>query len=430
MSTGPLELKDGSLSSAAVKVVIAHPSGGRRCLVLRIAFRWCHPAPSRYPGKWLYVFVSFGDNRPGELRTFAILSSGHLNVEFRPATLPSGGYQPCHAEILHGDWMAVAQYLSGAIAVFDVRDGLPSARGVAALPLSPRGGSCLVDGDKPFRAPTFGDRAPMACGLAFSPNSRFLVAADSGQGALVSMEFDSRSGALTNPVAYETFAAPIVGPLGQSIVVELLGHRPRCVAFSANGHCLICLQECTNTLTIHKFNIDTGRIGAAHQMIPTRDGEPVRRAGCGVAHCLASVLPLPHALAVALQVGVSAAKGVVLHAPTNNLFVSTRTYGGKCSGGATPSVLALNASADPLFLPLSRGVPATLLYNRGQFLEVGKDPRYLVLDKQQQNMIVGGSDSLTVFAISPTGGLTHRATSLLPGLEAVHCLVAVSVEYE
>lgn len=221
-----------------------------------MAVRWLVTHPS---GKWLYALVSFSDQHPGELRTFAIRDTGLLDDESR--AIPSGGYEPCHAEIHRGHWLAVAHRLSGDVAVFSIRGGLPVRSGAVRLPSGNEPAPVASDSGA-FVAPLPG--APMASAVAFAPSSRHLVAADAGQAALVSIEFDSDTDELSKPVTHPMATASVAGPGGQVLAAQVLGGRPHRVAFWADGHCLLCLHESSNMLTVHRFNPDTGRISAPH----------------------------------------------------------------------------------------------------------------------------------------------------------------------
>ena len=386
-----------------------------------VAVGWLTAHPS---GKWLYVLISHQD-QPGELRTFGVHETGCRQLA--GAVVPSGGHQPCHAVIHRGHWLAVAHH-SGDISIFNVRGGLPIAAGVVTL-------RCCKDGVDSSRVPSDGQWAHMAHGLAFSPSSRHLLAADAAQGVIVSMEFDFSTGALGSPVVHPTVVVPasdaMDASVGQVIAQLALGPRPRHIAFSEAGCSLMYLQESSEMLMVHHFDSDTGKVRPAYQAISTRAaGAPVV-GNRGLSHCLRCVLSpslvrwhADLAFSVAMRAGMSTASAIAVHTTSGVVLVSHRHLGGGRSW-----LVALRAFADPLFLPISRGVSAAQRYSRGPTVELGTNARHMVLDPQQRRLLVSVEGGLAVFTVSPTGELSHLATSGLPqeggGAVTVGCVAVV-----
>ena len=87
-----------------------------------------------------------------------------------------------------------------------------------------------------------------------------------------------------------------------------------------------CVQECTNAVTIHRFDQDTGRIYAHHHSVASLGSGP-RGLGCGMSRCLVSLLPLKPILPLKLAL-LGAARAAGLSAVAE----------GEASGSRAPSL--------------------------------------------------------------------------------------------
>ena len=276
VSPNELGLENGAPGGIAVEWVVWHPSGNAA-----------------------YALISHWDNAPGAIRTLTVSASGELALTGE--LVSTGGYQPCHAFIDgthllmgalcesnpatrerleghggpdHSFASFSAHYLSGNVSVVDVSDMLqPKLLQSAPMPDMRTGGptphaepfkACGVHGSVP------GERSPLCHGIATSPAGNWLVAGDAGQTMIVTWAYDRKSSTPLQNVRSQ--AAPTPTPVGENTIVgppSNMGHRPRHVAFNADGTRLFIVHEFNNVITMHEFDPSTADLGPALATMPT-----------------------------------------------------------------------------------------------------------------------------------------------------------------
>ena len=157
--------------------------------------------------------------------------------------VPSGGQGPCHLALdATGRWLAVANYNSGSIALIPVK---PDGRLGEAAAVERHQGA----GVNPER-----QQGPHAHQVVFSPDNRFLLAADLGLDRIFAYRFDAARGSLApNDPPFTTLAA---------------GSGVRHLAFHPNGKMVYAIQEMASTVTAFRYDPATGALDG-FQTVPT-----------------------------------------------------------------------------------------------------------------------------------------------------------------
>jgi 6-phosphogluconolactonase len=177
--------------------------------------------------KFLYAANENGDQ--GVLGTVSAYAIGSANGKLTPLNwVSSKGGAPCHLAIdRSGKWLAVANYAGGSIAVLPIQS---DGRLGDAVALDPRQGS-------------------HPAGVLFSPDNRFLLAADRGLDRIQVYRFDAAKGAIA---ASETAAIPGV----------------RHFAFHPSGKALYAVSEKASAVSAFHWNAGTGVL-QEFQTVPT-----------------------------------------------------------------------------------------------------------------------------------------------------------------
>ena len=174
-----------------------------------------------------------GDGSPGSVHAFQIVTRSDALELVTVNHQPSGGGHPCHlCTDADGRWVAVSNYGTGSVAV---------------LPIRPDGGlgdiASIVQhegrGPNPDR-----QRGPHAHATTFTPDGRFLIAADLGADRLLISVFDRHTGSLSPHGEVETHA----------------GAGPRHLAFHPDGAHLCAVNELENSVTLYRWDADAGTL--------------------------------------------------------------------------------------------------------------------------------------------------------------------------
>jgi len=172
-------------------------------------------------------FYAANENQNGSISAFAI-DSGGLRLT---NTVPSRGAGPCHIALDRtGRWLFAANYGSGSVAVFPIREdgglGDPSA-------FVQHAGSS-IDHQR--------QEGPHAHMVVPSPDNRFLLAADLGLDEVLVYGFDAADGTLMRASAAK------LPP----------GSGPRHLAFSPNGRFVFVLSEVTAAVNTFRWDAKRG----------------------------------------------------------------------------------------------------------------------------------------------------------------------------
>jgi len=257
----------------------------------------------------------------------------------------SKGDAPCHLTLdRSGRWIAVANYGSGSVAVLPLRkDG-----GVGeALAFVEHHGASKVH-----------------CVL-FSPDNRFLLAADIGLNRIYAYHFDPESGALT-PSEKPYFDAPA-------------GAGVRHLAFHPNGRVLYAINETHPSVTGYFYNAEKAELSEI-QTIP--------------------IVPDSYT-------GPDVAGEIAVNPAGTLVYASNR-------GHDSMALLPI----DPVRFMLST-LEITPL--------TGRTPRHFALDPTAAYMLVGNQDSgnLTVYTVHPHTGQLRPVGRPTPNIDKPSCVVFV-----
>lgn len=174
-----------------------------------------------------------GDGAPGSVHAFRIAELPDSLELVGVNQQPSGGDHPCHLSIdAEGRWLAVSNYGTGSVAV---------------LPIRPDGGLGEITssvqhegrGPNPDR-----QTGPHAHATIFTPDGRFVIAADLGIDRLLISAFDPNTGSLRRHAEVATAA----------------GAGPRHLAFHPDGSRLFVVNELDNTLTLYRYDAVAGTL--------------------------------------------------------------------------------------------------------------------------------------------------------------------------
>lgn len=171
-----------------------------------------------------------GDGPPGAVHAFRIVTSG-ADVELVALNhQASGGDHPCHLAIdASGRWLAVSNYGTGSVTVLPIRhDGTLGE--IASLQRHDGSG------------PNVRQDGPHAHAASFSPDGRFLLAADLGIDRVLVSEFHPDSGSLRR----------------HGEAVSRAGAGPRHMAFHPDGAHLFVVNELDNTVTLYDWDTRAG----------------------------------------------------------------------------------------------------------------------------------------------------------------------------
>ncbi len=260
----------------------------------------------------------------------------------------SKGDAPCHLAIdRSGRWIAVANYGSGSVAVLPLRkDG-----GVGeALAFVEHHGASRVH-----------------CVL-FSPDNRFLLAADLGLNRIYIYRFDPASGALTPADVPYIDAAP--------------GAGVRHLAFHPNGRVLYAINETRPSVTGYFYNAEKAELNEIQTI---------------------AIVPDSYA-------GPDAAGEIAVNATGTLVYASNR-------GHDSMALLVI----DPVRFALST-LEITPL--------TGRTPRHFSLDPTAAYMLVGNQDSgnITVYTVHPHTGQLRPVGRPTPAIDKPSSVVIVPTQ--
>jgi 6-phosphogluconolactonase len=248
----------------------------------------------------------------------------------------SKGDGPCHLALdSTGRWLAVANYASGSVAVLPVDAG--GKLGEAAGFDQHRG-----SGVNHAR-----QAGPHAHEAVFSPDNRYLLAADLGLDQILIYRFDAAKGA--------------IAPNDPPFAVLAPGSGPRHLVFHPNGKIVYALNEMASTVTAFRYDAVKGSL---------QDFQTV------------SALPAGFAQA-------TTAGEIVVNASGTALYTSNRGHDSIALFDIQPDRFRL---AEPELTPT-----------------LGKTPRHFTLDPDGRFLLVSNQDSddIVVFHVDPrTGELT------------------------
>ncbi len=180
-----------------------------------------------------FLFAVHEGNGPSSVSSFAIDAKQGTLTEVNRVRISGSG--PCHLALDHtGRWLAVANYGSGSVAVLPV-----GVRGTV-------GEAVAFDqhqGSGPNRSRQAG---PHAHSAAFSPDNKFLLAADLGADRVYVYRFDDAKGTITPAASPAAKAAP--------------GAGPRHIVFYPSGRALFTVNELAATVTAFRFDPATGAL--------------------------------------------------------------------------------------------------------------------------------------------------------------------------
>jgi 6-phosphogluconolactonase len=173
------------------------------------------------------------DGGNGSISAFAIDGkTGRLTFLNK---VSSGGRDPCHLTIdQYGRWLLAANYSSGSVSVFPIRD---NGRLGAASAFVQHSGS----GKDPRR-----QEGPHAHSVNLSPDGCFLLVSDLGLDKILIYRFDSAKGSLAaNDPPFVKLSA---------------GAGPRHISFHPNGRFVYQINELNSTLTAFAYDADGGSL--------------------------------------------------------------------------------------------------------------------------------------------------------------------------
>lgn len=221
-----LDASSGRLTSLGLAAETSNPS-----------FLAVHPNQ-----KFLYAA---NENNSGTISAFAIdAASGQLKFLNQ---VPSRGSGPCHVAVdKTGHWLYAANYNSGSVAAFPIRDDgkLGEASGFAQ-----HAGSS-VNAQR--------QSGPHAHSANLSPDGRFLFVADLGLDQILAYNLDPQKGKLTPHDPPFAKVAP--------------GSGPRHMAFSTDSHFAYVINEMLATVTAFRYDAARGALAELQTIAITAPG--------------------------------------------------------------------------------------------------------------------------------------------------------------
>jgi len=192
-----------------------------------------------------FLYAVGEDSPEGTLSAFAIQpATGKLTLL---NTVSSRGSAPCHLAVDHtGHYVAAANYGSGSVVVYSL-EANGSLKKVTAF-VQHEGSSV-----NPKR-----QKSPHAHQVLFSPDNRFLLAADLGLDQILSYRFDAASGSLT--------------PNDSPYVKLDPGSGPRHLAFDPTGHYVYAITELGSTVVAFAYDAGHGTLQPLQTVSTLPDG--------------------------------------------------------------------------------------------------------------------------------------------------------------
>lgn len=271
---------------------------------------------------------------------------------------PSKGNAPCHLALdRSGRWIAVANYGSGSVAVIPLRKdgGVGEALAFVEHHAEQEHG---VEHQVVSR---------VHCVL-FSPDNRFLLAADIGLNRIYVYHFNADSGALTPAATPFIDAAP--------------GAGVRHLAFHPNGRVLYAINETRPSVTGYFYDAEKGALSEI-------DTVPI----------------VPDS-----YTGPDAAGEIAVNPKGTLVYASNRGHDSMALLVVDPVRFTLSALE---FTPL-----------------IGRTPRHFALDPSAAYMLVANQDSgnITVYTVHPHTGQLRPVGRPTPHIDKPSCIVIVPVQ--
>ena len=296
-----------------------------------------------------YLFAVHEGGGPTSVSSFAIDAKLGKITEINRMSAQGSG--PCYLALDHtGGWLAVANYGSGSVVVLPV--GVHGTVGKAVAFDQHKGSG-------PNRSRQEG---PHAHSAAFSPDNRFLLAADLGSDQVYVYRFDDTKGTITPAASATVNAAP--------------GAGPRHLVFHPSGRAVYTVNELAATVTAFRFDPASGAL---------RELETV------------STLPEGYADRSAAEIAINS-QGTALYA-------SNRGHDSIARFTIDPAQFTLSA---PDITPT-----------------MGRKPRHFTLDPTGAWLLAENQESgtIAVFSLSPDSGKLSLAKGELASAPAPVCLV-------
>lgn len=296
--------------------------------------------------KVIYAVNENTDQAAGTVSAFGINSKNGKLVLLNRAS--SRGAGPRHMAIdSTGKWLAVANGAGASIAV---------------LPLQPDGrvGEAVANEKQPEKS--------NPAGVAFSPDNRYLLAADQGLDRILVYRFDAAKGTLTPNDPPFVEAKPESGP--------------RRLAFQPAGKALYVVNEKTSSVTAYRWAADTGTLEEFQ-----------------------NVLTWPMGFT-----GANAALELAMNRAGTVLYVSNKGLDGLAQFAIDPEKFGLTAMDYP---------PA-----------MGHNPREFALDPSGRFLFVANQDSgnIAVFRVHPRTGQLQPTTAVGLHVPSLACVLFVSAK--
>ena len=224
------ETGSGKMVPAGAAAIVSNPS-----------FLVAHPNR-----KYLFAVNEDGNaSVPGNVTSFSIDKRNGRLTQLSQVSSRGGG--PCHLGLdRSSNWLAVANYASGSVAVLPV--GADGKLGEASGFAQQRGAS--VNWSR--------QAGPHAHAVLFSPDNRFLLVADLGADLIFIYRFDAATGRIApnDPPSAEV-------PLGAGV---------RHLAFHPNGKVLYALNELGSSVTTFRYDPQRGALEALRTVSTLPEG--------------------------------------------------------------------------------------------------------------------------------------------------------------
>jgi len=302
-----------------------------------------------------FLFAVNENSPQGDVSAFAIdPQTGKLTLLNQVASRGAG---PCHLALDRtARWLAVANYESGSVAVFPV--GSDGRLGQAVAFVQHHGSSV-----HPTR-----QKGPHAHCVLFSPDNRFLLAADLGLDQVLVYRFDAAKGS--------------IAPNAPPFATVLPGAGVRHLAFHPDGKLLFAIDELSSAVTVFRYDAAAGALERFDTV---------------------SMLPADFK-------GVSTAAEIAVNAAGTFLYGSNRGH---------DSIALLAVDPQRLSVSLMERTPT-----------LGRTPRHFALDPTGAFLLAANqdSDSIAVFRVHPRTGELTPAGSVLAGTPNPVCILFVPAE--
>lgn len=175
---------------------------------------------------------NYQGQRTGAIRSFKI-DPDKWNLTLL-SEQPSFGEHPCHVTVTkNGDYVFLANYTSGSVSMFPVKNGVIEAASDTAQHVG--------------SGPNAGrQKGPHAHSVNLSPDGKFLYVMDLGIDKIMIYDIVTNSGELT--------------PANPPFIKTAPGAGPRHFTFSPNGKFAYVINELNSTITSYSYNAENGSL--------------------------------------------------------------------------------------------------------------------------------------------------------------------------